>query len=260
MGNKKIQWFIFFFVLLALALAATLFFLFQNNFAMKERDYPEIKDSGILRVGMESGEADYYSVGNSFDGTQYELCKYISQKAGLELVIVSENNIEKNIQNLLQQEIDIIASNVSITADRRKYIDFTIPTNQSKYVLVQRKKEQEGDSVFISSQIELAHKTVYLLKNSPAKLRIKNLSEEIAEPIYINEIEESDPKQILHEISLGNIDYAVIDKEVASRYQLTFPEIDTHIDISFAQLQAWAVRKDSPILLDSLNIWLSNKP
>lgn len=231
----------------------------RENQAKEVRDYSEIKESGVLRVGMEYGESGYYPAGDSFDETQYKLCEYISQKAGLELVIVSENNIERNINNLLQKKIDIIASNLSITTDRRKYLDFTIPINQSKYVLIQRKKEQVNDSVFISSQIELAHKTVFLMRNSLAKLRIENLSEEIAEPIYINEIEESNPKQILHEISLGNIDYAVLDKEVASRYQLMFPEIDTHIDISFAQLQAWAVRKDSPILLDSLNVWLSEK-
>ncbi|MDR0546659.1 MAG: glutamine ABC transporter substrate-binding protein, partial [Dysgonamonadaceae bacterium] len=28
-------------------------------------------------------------------------------------------------------------------------------------------------------------------------------------------------------------------------------------DISFTQLQAWAVRKSSPVLLDSLNVWMT---
>ena len=33
-------------------------------------------------------------------------------------------------------------------------------------------------------------------------------------------------------------------------------ELDIQTDISFTQLQAWAVRKSSPILRDSLNVWL----
>jgi membrane-bound lytic murein transglycosylase F len=34
-------------------------------------------------------------------------------------------------------------------------------------------------------------------------------------------------------------------------------EIDVETDISFTQLESWAVRKESPILLDSLDSWLS---
>ena len=35
------------------------------------------------------------------------------------------------------------------------------------------------------------------------------------------------------------------------------PEIDIATDISFTQIESWVVRIDSPVLLDSLNSWLS---
>ena len=57
-------------------------------------------------------------------------------------------------------------------------------------------------------------------------------------------------------VAKGDIDYAVCDQQIAVLSQKQLPEIDIKTDISFTQLQSWAVRKDSPILLDSLNRWL----
>ena len=58
-------------------------------------------------------------------------------------------------------------------------------------------------------------------------------------------------------VAKGDIDYAVCDLQIAKISKENLPEIDIDTDISFTQLQSWAVRKDSPILLDSLNSWLS---
>jgi membrane-bound lytic murein transglycosylase MltF len=66
-------------------------------------------------------------------------------------------------------------------------------------------------------------------------------------------------EQILYMVAYKQIDYAVVDKRIALKNKKLFPEIDMETDISFTQLQAWAVRKNSPILLDSLNCWISYK-
>jgi len=56
-------------------------------------------------------------------------------------------------------------------------------------------------------------------------------------------------------VAKGEIDFTVCDLHVAQTSQKLFPEIDIETDISFTQLQSWALRKDSPALLDSLNHW-----
>ena len=63
-------------------------------------------------------------------------------------------------------------------------------------------------------------------------------------------------EQLAIMVAKGDIDYAVCDQQTAVLSQKQLPEIDIKTDISFTQLQSWAVRKDSPILLDSLNSWL----
>jgi membrane-bound lytic murein transglycosylase F len=57
-------------------------------------------------------------------------------------------------------------------------------------------------------------------------------------------------------VAKGDIDYAVCDQQIARMTQKNLPEVDILTDVSFTQLQSWAVRKDSPVLLDSLNSWL----
>jgi membrane-bound lytic murein transglycosylase MltF len=56
----------------------------------------------------------------------------------------------------------------------------------------------------------------------------------------------------------GDIDFTVCDEKIATQMEKRLPEIDIKTDIGFTQFDSWAVRKDSPILLDSLNIWFSN--
>ena len=57
-------------------------------------------------------------------------------------------------------------------------------------------------------------------------------------------------------VETGEIEYAVCDQQIAKALQARLPHVDCQTDISFTQLQSWAVRKSSPILLDSLNSWL----
>jgi membrane-bound lytic murein transglycosylase MltF len=221
------------------------------------RDLPDIESKGILNVVTGYNSVDYYVVDDTIAGSQYELCKYIEKQSGLTVEIAVENNLDVCIKGLENNTYDIIARNIPITNDNKKFLSFTIPITQNKQVLVQR-KPAKGDSVlFIRNQIDLADKTVYVPQNSPTILRLRNLSEEIAEPIYIQESELYSAEQLIQEVANREIDYAVVDKELALKNHTYFPGIDIETDISFTQLQAWAVRKTSPVLLDSLNSWIS---
>jgi membrane-bound lytic murein transglycosylase MltF len=57
-------------------------------------------------------------------------------------------------------------------------------------------------------------------------------------------------------VASGEIEYTVCDEKVAIQLSEKLPEIDIETDISFTQIESWAVRIDSPILLDSVNSWL----
>ncbi|MDR1371281.1 MAG: transporter substrate-binding domain-containing protein, partial [Dysgonamonadaceae bacterium] len=155
-----------------------------------------------------------------------------------------------------ESKYDIIARNIPITTQTKKIIAFTDPVKRSKQVLIQRNATHNNGIKPIRNQIELARKTLYVSENSPNILRIKNLAEEIADTIFIHEEKDCNPEQLIHMVANGEIDFAVADKEIAIKNRKNFPQIDVETEISFSQFQAWATRKDSPVLLDSLNYWL----
>jgi membrane-bound lytic murein transglycosylase MltF len=223
------------------------------------RDYPEIQASGVLNIVTEYNSVDYYVSGDSIAGVQYDLANYVKERSGLEVKIHLENNLETSIEKLQNNVYDIIAQNIPITNESKKDLNFTIPIAKNRQVLVQRKPVENDTIPFISNQIDLGNKTIHVAKNSPAILRLKNLVEEIAEIIYIEEIEHYTAEHLIYMVHAKDIDYAVVDNEIALKNAVLFPEIDFTTEISFTQFQAWVVRKNAPILLDSLNTWLQNK-
>ena len=246
------------FVLLTAVLIAAIYYLSYREKSHAPRDFQEIQASGVLNVVIEYNSVDYYVSGDSIAGLQHELCQYIENRSGLTVNIQLENNLDVCIKGLNDETYDIIARNIPITNENKEFLAFTIPITQNKQVLIQRKSLEEDSVPFIRSQIDLAYKNIYVPINSPSILRLRNLSEEIAEPIFVEEIEDYSAEQLIYMVAGEEIDYAVVGKELAEKNALLFPNIDSSIDISFTQLQAWAVRNSSPVLLDSLNVWIAD--
>ena len=78
-----------------------------------------------------------------------------------------------------------------------------------------QRKVGENDSLAIRSQLDLAGKTLNVVKGSPSILRIRNLSNEIGDTIYVNEIEKYGSEQLIAMVAHGDIDYAVCDEGIA---------------------------------------------
>ena len=222
------------------------------------RDFPEIVASGVLNVVTEYNSVGYYVSGDSIAGTQYDLCRYIERRSGVKVRIALENSLEISIEKLQDTTFDVIALNIPITNESRKELAFTIPITRNKQVLIQRKPNETDSLPLIRNQMDLAYRTILVPKHSPAILRLRNLSDEIAEPIHIQEVEDYAQEQLLYMVAYRETDYAVVDKEIALKNAQLFPEIDVQTDISFTQFQAWAVRKNSPALQDSLNVWIAD--
>ncbi|GHT01823.1 glutamine ABC transporter substrate-binding protein [Bacteroidia bacterium] len=254
MKNKSKGLFLSVIVLLGIA-----FIRIRMHYRTPEvRDYEQIA-ADTLRMVTEYNSVDYYVSGDTIAGVQYDLCKFIERRSGLPVAISLENSLETCMGKLENKTYDVIALSIPITKKNNERLAFTEPITRDKQVLVQRKKTgKEDDSLFVGNQIQLANRTVFVPENSPAILRLKNLSEEIAEHIHIGQISNYTAEQLIEMVSTGKIDYVVVNRELAIKNLKQFPNIDIKTDISFTQLQAWAVRKNAPILLDSLNVWIAD--
>lgn len=220
------------------------------------RDYPQIAAEGVIRVVTEYSLTSYFFDGDTLAGFHYELMQAFAKSHGLKCEISAEMAFDRQLEGLASGEYDLIAHGVLATSELKDSLLLTVPIVLNRQVLVQRKDTTDGDSLFIKSQLELAGKTVHVVKDSPSILRIHNLSNEIGDTIYIREIERYGAEQLIALVAHGDIDYAVCDESMASALVDSLPQIDIGTAIGFTQFHSWAVSKQSPILLDSLNCWL----
>ncbi|MDR0430732.1 MAG: transporter substrate-binding domain-containing protein [Tannerellaceae bacterium] len=220
------------------------------------RDYAEIKAEGILRIITEYSPSDYFIIGDTIEGFQYELSQAIAHMSGLEVQTQLEMSLSESFKALDANACDIIARNIPVTSEIREDYLFTDPIVMNKQILVQRTSEANKGIEPIRNQLDLAKKTIYVPVNSPALLRLQHLENEIGDTILIVEDPAYSSEQLAIMVAKGDIDYAVCDLQAANIFKKNLPEIDIDTDISFTQLQAWAIRKDAVALVDSLNSWL----
>lgn len=243
---------------IAVSLSAILFKPEPQANEPTPRSYEEIIRSGVLRAVTEYNSISYHAQADSIGGLHYELLQAFAESKGLKTEITPEMSVEKRIEGIQQGTYDLLANNVLISSERKDSLLFTSPILLSRQVLVQRKPTEMNDQNYINSLLDLAGKTVHVVKESPSILRIHNLSNEIGDTIYIKEIEKYGQEQLLAMVAAGDIDYAVCDESIARAAANDLPRLDFETTISFTQFYSWGVNKENTILLDSLNAWLDS--
>ena len=183
------------------------------------RDYPEIKEEGILRLVTEYNQSGYYVAGDTIEGFQYELSQAIAQLSGLEIQIFLEMSLAESFDMLEENNCDAVARNIPITSEIKEKYLFTEPIVLDKQVLIQRTEAANNGLKPIRNQLDLAGKTLYIPKDSPAQLRLQNLGHEIGDTIYVIEDELYSGEQLAIMVAKGDIDYAVCDQQTAALVQ-----------------------------------------
>jgi membrane-bound lytic murein transglycosylase F len=233
-------------------------FVFVHHQKSKVHDLPQILESGRLSVVTDSSSVGFSMKGDSVFGFQYEIVKAFADTLGLELVISEQKDMKTRMNGLIKGDYDIVANFMPITTEWKNDVLFTNPFFTSRQLLVQRITKDSVQSVKIKKLDDLANKTIYITENSPFKMRIKHLSDEIANPINILEMKDVSPERLFHLVSMGKIQYTICDEQFAQKLRIRYPNIDVSLPISFEQQQAWAVYIKSPKLLNELNDFLTD--
>lgn len=225
-------------------------------------DLDDIVKRGKIRVVTDYNSTNYFVYKGRPLGYQLELLQALSNTLGLKLEIVVSNDVDKNFESLLKGEVDLIATNLTITRDRSHHVAFTEPHCVTHQVLVQQKPNENTATntaqEIIRNQIDLGGKTVYVQENSAYVTRLKSLGNEIGDSIHIVEIPDYEVEQLIALVANGEIPYTVCDENLA-RINLNFYDnIDIETAVSFPQKIAWAVRPNSKNLKDVVDNWLIN--
>lgn len=226
-----------------------------------EYDLEDIQEAGVLKVITTYSPTGYFIYKGKTMGFEYELFKRIADELGVGLEMVLARNVDSVIPMLNRGQGDIIALGYTITSDRKEYVSFTDPYVITHQALVQRKPKNwrkmtrdQIDKALIKDVTQLIHDTISVRKNSSYYRRLRELSNELGDSIYIRVLPgEISDEEIIQKVAEGEIRYSVIDYNKAAIHKSYFPDIDVGTPVSLSQRIAWAVRKTSPKLLRSIN-------
>lgn len=230
------------------------------------KDLAEIKAEGVLKALTTYSGTSYFLYRGKAMGFEYELLQRFAQYLGVQLEIVVTSDIDSLFNELNDGEIDLVAHSLTITSERKQEVNFTDYLYLTNQVLVQKKpdnwrkmKWNKVEKTLVHDAIELIDDTVSVRKNTSYFQRLNNLSSEIGGDIIIDTLPGSlATDEIIKMVVDGYIKYTIADKNIASINASYYPILNIDVPISFSQRIAWAVRRNSPELLEVANKWLED--
>ncbi|SDS27519.1 transporter substrate-binding domain-containing protein [Christiangramia echinicola] len=229
------------------------------------KDLESIKEDGVLHAITIYNSTSYFLYKGRPMGFEYELLSRLAEDLDLELKITVADNINDLFDMLNNGEGDLIAFGLTITEPRKKLVSFTKNHYVTHQTLVQKMPDNwrslpgyKIDRQLISNTIELMNDTVWVRENSSYAERLKNLQDEMGSEIPVEYIDGNiTTDEIIKMVVDGEIERTVADYNIASINKTFYPVLDIDTRISFAQRIAWAVRQNSPELLNAINNWIT---
>ena len=226
--------------------------------------FDKIVKRGILKAVLDNSSTGYFIYKGQPMGYEYDLLSRLANDLGVKLEISLTVDMEAAFEMLNNGQADLIAYHLTITKERNKRVTFTEPHTEVKQVLVQRLptrwrslKQHEIEKSLIRNPLNLVGKEVYVRKGSAFSTRLQHLSDEIGGDILIIEDPgKIDTETMIKKVADGEIDYTIADEDIAIINAAYYKNIDVATPISFPQKIAWAVRKNAPVLKDTINHWL----
>ena len=225
-----------------------------------------ILERGKLIATTDYNSTNYFIYRGTPMGFQYDLLKAFADHLNVKLEIKISTSLTQAYDLVRSGECDIIALDIAVTGQRRKFLDFTKPISKTRQVLVQRKPDKwrkmktwdEVEKQLIRDPIDLIRDTVYVQKNTSFSLRMKNLMEEIGDTIYVIEDPHREMEELITQVAKGNVKYTIADEHVALVNSRYYADIDVKTPVSFNQNLAWAVNKGNKTLVKEINKWLTD--
>ena len=230
-------------------------------------DFDKIQERGYLIAVVDNSATSYFIYKGQPMGYEYEMLNWLAKDLDVELKLIKENSISNALEKVNRGEADIAAFNLTVTKERKQFVDFTDPLYFVRQVLVQRKPENwrqmkihEIESDLLRDPIQLTGKEVHVRKSSSFSTRLANLSDEIGGDIVIIEDSSSlEVETLIKMVAEGQLEYTVSDEDVAMLNATYYPILDVKTPISFSQQIAWALRSNADTLENKVNAWLEER-
>jgi membrane-bound lytic murein transglycosylase F len=225
------------------------------------RDWEEIEADSVLTILAENSPASYFIYRGRNMGFEYELLYEFSKDIDMRIQIRMVNDLDEMHELLDNCEGDIVACNLTVTENRKHYVDFSSSHLSTHEVLIQRiPSDTDTVNTLITEIEQLRDKKIHVWKGSSFYEHILKINDNLDLNLSIVPMEgEIISEELIRMVSEGEIDYTIADENVAKIDLNYYKNIDISLKLSEEQEIAFALRKGSGTLLDTLNHWLNDK-
>ena len=235
-------------------------------------DLPGMVKRRAIRVLVTYNKTNYFLDGARERGLTYEAMQQYEKLLNKELakqgkkkkhltvhMILIPVARDKLFSYLVQGKGDIAAANLTVTKQRLKQVDFCAPFSSGIKELV----VTGADAPAIKKLEDLSGKTVYVRRSSSYFESLKKLNQKFKQkglgPVKIDLADENlETEDILEMVNAGLVPITVADSHLADFWSKIFKELKVHENLLLAKNGkiAWAVRKNSPKLMRSINAFV----
>jgi membrane-bound lytic murein transglycosylase MltF len=230
-------------------------------------DLDAMEEHRVVRILTVYGPGRFYLDEGQGQGIVAEMAKRLEDHINADLerghvrVLVAVIPVARDqlVPALLAGRGDLINAGLTITEDRKADVDFSIPISKPLNEII-----VSGPSAPpLWSLDDLAGQTLYLRETSSYKESAEALSEHLVakglEPIRIEVMPESlEDDDLIEMVNAGLLPWAVVDDYKPLLWKDVFTSLTVRDDLVLREggRIGWAMRKDSPRLMESVNRFL----
>jgi len=245
------------------------------------RDLDKIRERGTLTVLAPYNSTTYFVYRGEPLGYEYELLREFAAGQNLALKMVVVTDPKSLLPMLNSGEGDIAADRLIPTPDTEAQAAFTHALYKTEPALVQQEAAPEAASKaaqkalapgpadpapevdiqarLVTQPAQLAGKTVDLPEKSPYERTLIELEDDISGDIHVVEVGGVQDEALAQKIARGEVEFTVMQSNLAELKEAEFKNLKVRPVVGQVHSVAWAVRKNSPALLEELNNWIDDK-
>lgn len=223
----------------------------------------------FVRALVTPNRTQYFLDGAEQKGTTFELLKELEKEINKKLgnksvqfhVLIIPTTRDRILPDLMEGRGDIAATNLTITAERQKIVDFAEPLIAVDEIIVTGPGVAE-----LTSLEDLAGKKIHVRRSSSYWQSLEALNQELKakglKKVRLEAAEELlETEDILEMVNAGLIDITVADSYLAQFWSQIFEDLTLHPDLAIRQggQVAWAFRQNSPQLAATLNRFMKSR-
>ena len=230
-------------------------------------DFDEMVKRRLIRAGVVYNRTQYFIDRGVQRGLSYESIKLFEDevnkrlKTGLLKVHVAIVPLSRDqlFPALQAGTVDFVAAALTITPERRKLVDFSMPTRSGVSEIV----ATAAGVPPLASPDDLSGREAFVRRSSSYYESLVQLNESLAArgrpPVIIKEAPEAlEDDDILEMVNAGLVDLTVVDDFVAEFWHEIFPTVQLHTSaaVRTGGEIAIGIRKTNPKLRQAVNTWV----